>query len=73
MHRTTGILKTGEAISGVIWEFKPLEGWFRLYGGERILFRECASLVTSANRVSVEQISDVDELQRARKQGWDGD
>ncbi len=76
MHNTLITMKDGRRFCGPMWEFYPDEGWMSIPADERapdrIYFRDMESAVTKGDRVAVGVIQDVDELERARRQGWDG-
>jgi len=77
MHQTTVRMKDGRTFCGSIWTFRPEEGWFSIPDDEsapdRIYLRDVASAVTRGDRCRYGRIEDVDLLERARRQGWQGD
>jgi hypothetical protein len=76
MHTTYVKLKDGTRTSGILWVFRPTEGWFELAGREegnvKVRFADCESVTTEGVRVRADLIADQDELERARENGWDG-
>ena len=78
MRTTRVTLKDGTKLSGPIWEWKPAEGYFTLVGAApngdpaRVLLRDVAEGVTERMWVSKDVIKDVDVIERAKKDGWDG-
>jgi len=83
MHTTKVEMKDGEVLYGVLWDFRPEEGWMKLVGcedngpdevpGDRVLyFRDMKSAVTLGQRVALNKIEDQDEIARAKEFGWDG-
>lgn len=75
MHDTRVVLKDGRVLCGPIWLFRPAEGYLTLVGNDPetpIYFRDCVSVTTGNQRVSISKIETEDELERARKDGWDG-
>lgn len=81
-------MKDGTKWCGPLWTFRPEEGWLHLAGDpedagpEKIYLRDIESCTTYGERVGVlrnsegkiigPRIEDVDELERARKYGWNG-
>jgi len=76
MHNTIVCMKDGRKFYGPIWNFRPKEGWFSIVDDNspaKIMFRDVASVITKNERVNATGlIADVDELSRARENGWDG-
>lgn len=86
MHTTLVKMKDGRTLSGILWMWRPREGWFEIVPDEgdaaTIMFRDVERAVTRGERVGVirddkgkivgPKIADVDELERARQDGWDG-
>lgn len=82
MHDTLIKTKDGQTFCGPMWYFRPEEGWMSIPSDEdapdKIYFRDMESAVTKGDRVGINQetgeaiIQDVDELERARLQGWNG-
>ena len=77
MHDTKVKMKDGRIFCGPLWMWRPLEGWFSLggedVGADKIMLRDVEEAVTEGPRTSVSGgTADRDELQRARKEGWDG-
>lgn len=86
MHDTLVVMQDGRRFCGPMWYFRPEEGWMTVVddrcNGEPIYFRDMASAVTYGERVGIQrdengnaigpEIADVDEIERARQQGWDG-
>lgn len=75
MHDTRVEMKDGRVFHGPIWEFRPKEGYLTLTSDdpdmpERLHFKDMKSAVTKDQRMTVTNIGDCDELQRAREQGW---
>ena len=77
MHYTKVKMKDGTEHYSPIWKWRPKEGYFTLVSEnapKKIFLRDVESAVTENERVSINQVGvDRDELQRARKDGWDGD
>jgi len=71
MHTTRLTLKDGRDVEGVISSWRPLEGYFVLFGMSPIRFVDVASMTTESVRTG-DGIADRDELARARDDGWDG-
>lgn len=72
MHDTRVFLKDGKTFCAPIIQWRPAEGWFSLLcleGGPPIVIhlRDVAQAWTHERRGNAE-----DELERARKQGWNG-
>ncbi len=75
MHDTYVKMKDGREFCGPKWDFKPQEGYMTIPSetDERIYFRDVASAVERGGRETAATVGqDVDLLQRAIKQGWDG-
>jgi hypothetical protein len=73
MHDTVVKMKDGRKFIGGIWTFKPTEGFLTLIGiDETLYFKDMESAVTYGERLSVSKIGDQDEIERAKKYGWDG-
>ena len=77
MHETVVKMKDGRMFCGNLWTWRPREGWFTLVGDDagpdRIMLRDVAEAFTKEQRTAAPGITaDRDELQRARKEGWDG-
>lgn len=73
MHDTRVVLKDGTVYSNPIWEYRPLLGYLTLVGyDQRFFFRDMESCITENQRCEANTIKDVDELERARKDGWNG-
>ena len=75
MHITNVVLKDGTKINGILWMWRPEEGWFSLGGREdgpvTIPLAECASAIEEGQRVGrnpdgTVRIEDVDLLEKAR-------
>lgn len=74
------VLRDGRAFYGPIYFWRPAEGWFSLvidslyYPDAPDVFwlRDCASAVDRQQRVRIDLQADVDLLERARREGWDG-
>jgi hypothetical protein len=80
------VLKNGKTVEGPLWTWRPKEGWFELAAMHdediaaiankkdpgRILLREVVSAVNPQQRINIHEIRDVDLLERARNEGWDG-
>lgn len=70
MHVTEVELKSGEKFSGSMGFFRPFENYFTLHAGiktMRFKFSDCNSVTTLGERLSINQIGDCDEIERARK------
>jgi hypothetical protein len=76
MHDCKVIMKDGRKFSGPLWDWRPVEGWFSIPSDEnapeKIFLRDVASAVNHGLRTGIGKIEDVDLLERARKNGWDG-
>jgi hypothetical protein len=76
MHNTIVKMKDGRTFCGPMCEFSPLSGSFSIVAEgtpDVIMFRDVESVITKDERVNAEVlIKDVDELARARENGWDG-
>ena len=83
MHITNVVKKDGTKLSGILWTVRPVEGWFELVACTdndepvRVQIVDCQSVVTEKDRISINKIGDVDELERwrkhvedAKKYGW---
>jgi hypothetical protein len=70
------ILKDGRRFCGPIWTWRPEEGWFSLVGDESMpecfQLTEVESAVDRKQRVAIDRQADVDLLERARQEGWNG-
>ena len=71
-------MKDGNRFSGPLLRWRPREGWFSLFAtveGQEppvIQLAEVESAIQKGQRVGIQRIEDVDMLERARKDGWDG-
>ena len=81
MHDTTVKMKDGRVFVGPIYMFRPEDGYLSLildpehYDYEvpdRLYFRDMESATTKNQRVTISKITTVDEIERARRQGWGG-
>jgi hypothetical protein len=75
MHDTLVKLKDGRTFCGPIWTFRPQEGYMEIVDAEglvRVHLDNIESAVTKDERVGPGITGDVDELERARKHGWEG-
>ncbi len=73
MHVTTVRLKSGAVLSGYLWEWRPVEGWFSLGAEDDLVvirLGDVQEAVEKGVRVNVHEIKDVDLLQRAVEEGW---
>lgn len=69
MHNTVAVLKSGKKLEGVLWTFRPEDGYFTLIHGNkesRVRFASCVSVLTEGERLTTRTIGTMDELQRAR-------
>jgi hypothetical protein len=67
------VLKTGEERMGTIGEYRPKEGYFSLIDSpEKIYFRDCVKVIEKNVRKNKRCVKDVNWLQRAHFDGWDG-
>lgn len=81
MHDATIIMKNGTKYCSPIWSFRPKEGWLTILGEPgkdtiKLKLKDITSALTHGQRYFVDgvaKIGDVDELERARKEGWKGD
>lgn len=73
MHITNVVLKDGTKLSGILWVWRPEEGWFSLGGREdgpvKILLADCAEAIEEGQRVGrnpdgTVRIEDIDLLTR---------
>lgn len=74
MHNCFVIMKDGRKFCGPIWEFRPQAGYFTIVDNaapDIIKFSECKSIITHV-RTHPNVVEDIDVLERARKEGWDG-
>lgn len=75
MHITTVTMKDGRVFEGPIWVFRPVDGWLTLSCDDApdiIYLRDIESAITEHERISVSLTNvRVDELEQARKYGWD--
>lgn len=65
-------LKTGGSFQAPLWQWRPELGWFSLAGGDVILLIDVESATTRERRHVDAPEEDVDMLERARKEGWNG-
>lgn len=75
MKPTIVVMKDGRQFEGPLWEFRPKEGWFSISDNDApnpIRFSEVQSAVTRRVQVQFDLITDVDLLERAKNEGWDG-
>jgi hypothetical protein len=76
MHDALVTMKDGRTFCGPVWTWRPQEGYFTLGGDDdapdRVMLRDVASAVVKDQRVGIGRIEDVDLLERARREGWDG-
>ena len=76
MHITTVIMKDGREFSGVIWMWRPQEGWFSMPSDEsapdKILLKDVKE-ASKEDRVDTSgEEQNIDLLKRARAEGWTG-
>lgn len=69
MHVTTVKTKDGKTFKGVLWTFKPEQGYMTLVGiyEHKIRFDNIVSATTEGERITVNKIGTQDELGRAKK------
>jgi hypothetical protein len=69
MHVTTVKTKDGKTFKGVLWTFKPEQGYMTLFGiyEHKIRFDNIVSATTEGERITVNKIGTQDELGRAKK------
>jgi hypothetical protein len=82
MHITEIQTKCGQKFSGVIEKWRPQFNWFSIVDGDGLRsfsFDDVKSVVTKGERISINEIGDQDEIERARKYladgrkfGWNG-
>lgn len=77
MHAAKVKMKDGRSYYGPIYMWRPKEGWFSIPsddtpGSERIELSEVESAINYGIRTRVDRIEDVDLLELARKEGWEG-
>lgn len=75
MHDARVKMKDGREYFASLWSFRPTEGWFSICDNdapEKIFFRDVESAVNFGVRVHALDVRDVDLLERARREGWDG-
>lgn len=73
-------MQDGRVFEGPIWSYRPEEGYLTLVLDpslypdvpEKLFFRDMKSAITKGERISINQIGDRDEIQRAKHDGWDG-
>lgn len=75
MHITTIITKDGKKYNSVLWTFRPAQNFFTIIDNNqdrKFSFDEVKSVITKGERISVNKIGDIDEIERARKFLKDG-
>ena len=73
MHNAVVKMKDGTIYSAPLWTWRPEEGWMELAGvNERIRLKDVLSAKNTGQRVSKTEVKDVDMLEKAREEGWDG-
>jgi hypothetical protein len=78
MHGITAKLKNGTVICGTMWTWRPISGWLSLVDDETgqvvtVQLADAESVVThGGRRTAATAGEDVDDLERARKEGWAG-
>jgi hypothetical protein len=84
MTYTNVEMKDGRKYYLPIWKWRPGKGWFTLamredlpehYDDEPICylyFRDVKTMVTKDENIGPREWGNVDELERARKDGWNG-
>jgi hypothetical protein len=78
MIDTVVVMKNGDIWCGPIWTYNPEEGWLHLAGDsidagpDKLYFRDMESCITKNKRINISTYGDVDELEEAKKNGWDG-
>jgi len=77
MKYTTVKLTSGVTLDGPIVKYRPKDGWFSISDTETrkiviIHFKDVAEAITKNVFLSITEVGDRDEVQRARGDGWDG-
>lgn len=65
-------MKDGSVYAGSLWVWRPLEGYMELVGVPRIYLRDVVRAVIQGVMTRWGHVEDVDQLARARAEGWDG-
>lgn len=65
-------LKDGTEFCSPLWEFNPKKGFLRLVDGEPIRLKDIESATNKNQWIHWDTIKDVDLLERARQEGWNG-
>lgn len=75
MHDVLVELRDGTKLCGPLWEWRPAEGHFTLAGEDhsRVALKDVISAVNKDERTGPDgETVDIDLLERARQEGWDG-
>ena len=79
MHTLKVTFKDGTTLSGVLWTFRPQDGWLSMtgcthpyYDGKILPLEYMVSAIEENVRVSIHVTKDLDLLEDAREKGWDG-
>jgi len=71
---TTVKMKDGRTFYGIIWTWRPKEGYFTIPSDEsapdRIMLDDVESGTTENERIRIDLIADQDILAHAREGGW---
>ena len=70
MNTTHVKLKNGREFDDVIEKYRPKEGYISFYNNGKVFFKDVESMITENDRVSINKITDRDELERAIEDGW---
>lgn len=78
MRDVVVVMKDGRKACGPLWTWRPEDGWFDLVLPDDdplsgpIRLADVASAVNKKAWVRHDEVRDVDLLERAREEGWDG-
>lgn len=72
MKTTVVKMKNGQEFCSALWEINPKEGYLVLVDGSPLRLSEIESAITKNVWVHWDSIQDVDLLEKAREEGWDG-
>ena len=67
--------KDGKEFYGYIWYWRPEENWFSMvidFEVIRFSFDDVESLITPVDRISITEVGERDEMEKARKDLSDG-
>jgi hypothetical protein len=75
MHDAVVKMKDGREFCGPVWAFNPPQGYMTIptETDDLLYFRDIESAIQKGSRDTADTVGeDIDLLERARKQGWDG-